>query len=541
MTNKLLFLLLTCLITFSYGQKHEYLPTDREEHLWFENQLLNTDGGYHTAVKPYRRSWLDSAVGPKDSIQLPYLNQSKFGQTWLGSTIFNKNLIKFSGKDYDVSINPVFETVIGNDIKSDINRTYINSRGVWIEGQLGERFTFRTTLIETQARFEQYYNEHIDDNGYINGYAAGLIKGFKETSYDYARASGEISFSPSQIFNLSLGHGNHFLGDGYRSMLLSDNTIAYPYLRFETTFGPIKYINMWSQMNDPRDSMTVNGTYAKKYLSMHYLSINITKRLNLGLYEAIMWGDELNEYGFDVNFFNPIIFYRAVEYNTGYQGGNVLVGIAPSFQFKKGIKTYAQLMIDEFNKGEVFDWSNKSWLNMFAFQFGTKWGNAMGIENLFLRVEYNAARPYTYTHRDPLTNYGHFNMPLAHPWGSNFEELLFHANYRIKRWWFDARFHYGIKGHNTDGENWGGDLAYSYNVDKPVENGVYIGQGVTSNVTYVQGSLAYLINPNYNLRLEIGARLRTATSTNVAEYQPYSAANIYFGLKTWLFSRYQDL
>lgn len=539
---KYLLPLFFALVTFqtSFAQLHEYLPNDRSERLWYENQLLNTEGGYHTAVRPYRRSWLDTAVAPKDSLQKPYLNNSDFGQTWLGNNVFNKNLIQLSGKNYALTANPIFETVIGNDSQSELNRTYINSRGVWIEGRLGKIVTFRTTLIETQARFEQYYNEHIDDNGYINGWAAGLVKTFKGSGYDYARASGEISITPSEIFNVSLGHGNHFFGDGYRSMLLSDNTIAYPYLRLETTFGPIKYINMWSQMNDPRDSLSIGGVYAKKYLSLHYLSINLTKRWNLGLYEAIMWGDELNRYGFDVNFFNPIIFYRSVEYNTGFEGGNVLVGLSSSYQFKKGIKAYGQLMIDEFTKEAVFSWSGGSWLNMFAYQIGTKWGNALGINNLFLRAEYNVARPYTYAHREPITNYGHFNMPLAHPWGSNFKEFLFHANYRIKRWWFDARFHLGVKGLNDDTLNYGGDIRYSWN-DRAVDEGVYVGQGIQSNISYTDFSIAYLINPNYNLRLQAGVRLRTATTSNEDKYSPTNAANIYFGLKTWLFNRYQDL
>ena len=86
-------------------------------------------------------------------------------------------------------------------------------------------------------------------------------------------------------------------------MLMSDNSVNYPFFRIETTVGKVKYVNLWAVMSDLRPEVALaDDVYAKKYLSMHYLSINIGRRWNLGLFEGMMWGDELNRYGFDANF-----------------------------------------------------------------------------------------------------------------------------------------------------------------------------------------------------------------------------------------------
>ena len=59
----------------------------------------------------------------------------------------------------------------------------------------------------------------------------------------------------------------------------------------------------------------------------------------------------------------------------------------------------------------------------------------MGIKRLDITAEYNMVRPYTYSHDRAeegivISNYTHYNSPLAHPLGSNFREGLLRAVYR---------------------------------------------------------------------------------------------------------------
>jgi hypothetical protein len=53
---------------------------------------------------------------------------------------------------------------------------------------------------------------------------------------------------PSKNFDLQLGYGKNFIGDGYRSLLTTDG--PYPYFKLNTTFWKIKYTNtyMWLKM-----------------------------------------------------------------------------------------------------------------------------------------------------------------------------------------------------------------------------------------------------------------------------------------------------
>ena len=53
-----------------------------------------------------------------------------------------------------------------------------------------------------------------------------------------------------------------------------------------------------------------------------------------------------------------------------------------------------------------------------------KYIDVANIQNLDLQVEWNRVRPFTYTHFDSVSNYTHYNQPLAHPLGANFNEWI---------------------------------------------------------------------------------------------------------------------
>ncbi len=201
-----------------------------------------------------------------------------------------------------------------------------------------------------------------------------------------------------------------------------------------------------------------------------------------------------------------------------------------------GITAYGQLAIDEFTFSAIRVWGEGDWRNMLSGQLGAKYGDAFGIRNLFLQVEYNAARPYIYSHRDVITNWGHYNQPLAHPWGANFEEFLFRGHYRMQRWLWQFAFHTGRLGRDTRDTNWGGDI-YKPNVERTVDTGVFIGQGVKSRLVFWSVDLSYILNPQYNLRLQTGFRYRNEA---VAEGGFPDSRYFYFGLSTDVYHSYQD-
>ncbi len=112
-----------------------------------------------------------------------------------------------------------------------------------------------------------------------------------------------------------MGKTGNFLGDGYRSLLMGDAASPYPFFKMNTTFWKIKYTNTYMWLKDVRPEVTLERTYATKFMANHYLSWNITKKFNLGLFESVIWTNTNNR-GFDVSFVNPIIFYRSVEFTS---------------------------------------------------------------------------------------------------------------------------------------------------------------------------------------------------------------------------------
>src|SRR5690606_6397940 len=76
--------------------------------------------------------------------------------------------------------------------------------------------------------------------------------------------------------------------------------------------------------------------------------------------------------------------------------------------------------------------------------------DAFGIKDLNFLAEYNTARPYTYAHFDPVSNYSNYGQPLAHPWGANFRELVGIVNYSYKRFDFSVQGTWGQYGTDPD-------------------------------------------------------------------------------------------
>jgi hypothetical protein len=256
------------------------------------------------------------------------------------------------------------------------------------------------------------------------------------------------------------------------------------------------------------------------------------------LFEAVITDNE-NNTGFDINFFNPIIFYRAVEFTRGSEGGNAMIGFSTKYKLTNSISTYTQFVLDELTIGRFFDGSGY-WANKFALQVGAKYHNAFNIDNLYLQGEFNLSRPYTYAHKKPILNYGHFNQPLAHLWGSNFWEAIGIARYKKDRWFAKAKLTLGKKGFDTDGLNYGGDI-YLSNDDRTADTGIDLLQGNNTSIFIADLQAGYVVNPATNLQFFGGFTLRNFDPTNESIKFPKQDTTWFtIGLRTDVFNWYFD-
>lgn len=523
---------LCCTLSFlSVKAQYQFQRLNHVQDARYNGDLYRKDVNLHTSVRPLDNWELDSAGYPS---ALGANNSTEY--KWLRRKAFHEHLINMSGDDYEITIDPVVNFQGGITSGSD-DINYVNTRGFSMEGRLGKKVTFRSSYLENQAVFPGYISDFTNYRSVVPG--QGHQRPFDETGFDYGLPSGEVTFTPDRIFSFTVGQGRNFFGEGYRSMFLSDAAFNYPFLRIETTFGPVKYTNLWAQMYDVRDEVSPGNNFAKKFLSSHYLSININSRLNVSFFESIVMGDTAQVEGIDASFFNPVIFYRPVEYAVGSGTGNALLGAAASYKLMDKVQAYSQFILDEFSLSDLTA-GNGSWKNKFGWQLGVK-GYDVFIDGLFMRAEYNAAKPYTFSHKEVLTNYAHYGQPLGHPWGANFHEGILQFIYTHNRWEAEARFHYGIMGLDANaGEDWGMDVYKSYN-EREQDNGNSIGQGQQATYTFLRLRGAWIVNPATDLKIEAGMNLRNLSSPQGTT--PFSGGNynyFFLGLRTEFFNSYYD-
>ena len=520
------------------------LPFSHQNYGVFEALMNQVGANNHTASKPYSYDEV-AKYYDFETVNKTFLKQK---ESWWGRKLWNENLVAIQGEEYWFTLNPIFDFRVGKDTESEASNTFVNTRGVVVNGGLGKQLTFSTSIFESQGRFADYYNAYAESIRPSGGNPAiipgiGIAKRFKEDAYDFPLAEANIKYKPNQFIDLQLGYGRNFLGDGYRSLLQSDGASPYPFFKINTTFWKIKYTNTYMWLKDVRDAATIDGTYGTKYMASHYLSWNVTKNWNLGFFENVVWTNT-NERGFDFNFVNPLIFYRAVEFGSSSKTGNALLGLASKYKWNNSVNFYGQFLIDEFAIGDVRE-SNQSWRNKFAYQIGVKYYDAFKVKNLLLQVEYNQVRPYVYSHSNPITNYGHNNQSMGHMWGANFREFIVIARYYKGRYFADAKFIYGQRGfdfnNGTDNFNYGGNIYLDYDENRPYDTGVSIAQGNKTSILIADLQVGYLVNPANNLKVFGNVMFRNFDPTAVTASTVQSNTTWFsVGLRSDLFNWYFD-
>jgi len=311
---------------------------------------------------------------------------------------------------------------------------------------------------------------------------------------------GYVSYSPDHIFNLEIGRGRHFFGDGINSLFLSSNANAYPYFKLTTTVWNIKYTNLYSWQKDIRINPFNRDRWLDKFTATHFLSWNVSPQVSLSLFETIIWAarDVSNNRGFDLNYLNPVIFYRPIEFSLG-SADNAIIGFGMKYIASDNLSFYGQWMLDEFLL-DNFVAGNGWWANKFGLQLGNNYFNAFNIDQLTLKTEFNLVRPFTYSHGNVTQNYGHFNQPLAHPLGSNFYNLHMLATYPKGNWLIEGEFIYSHFGRDSLNVNLGGNLYQSY-VNPELNFGNEIAQGVKHNLLDVRLTANYILSKRDDFRL----------------------------------------
>jgi hypothetical protein len=499
---------------FPIGSEVEYLMR-RENNL----QMNENTGFSHSSIRPIEYDnikplidtiWEDSKE--REYVVLHTKQLEVFSKKPVLKHFYKTpgNLFEVNTTDFNLTINPLLNVQMGYQKNSDGRNGLIfnNQRGLELKGDIDDKVYFMTNIYESQTKFNTYEEDWINKNkaipgaGYYKIYDSRFTSGVND-GYDYLLATGHVGVKVSKHINVELGHGKNFIGEGYRSLLLSDFSNNYLYLKTNVRIWKFQYQSIFAELTGLYGGPNAGDRLLpKKYMAAHYLSFDLSKRLNIGLFETAI----LNRTGFfELQYLNPVIFYRTIEQSIG-SPDNVILGSNLTYRPHSKVKLYAQFVLDEFKLGQL---TSGWWANKYGIQLGANYYNAFGVKNLDLQAEFNSVRPYTYSHNDSLGNYTHFNQPLAHPMGANFHEVIGIVNYRPHyRWWLTGQLQYALVGYDTplDNANWGQNIIRPNN-PHPQDLNNTVAQGNKSNLLIGNLYVGYMLF--HNLRLEANLLYRS--------------------------------
>ena len=518
-TSSKIFYFLNFIILFSTLQSRaQFLPIhhyNNEKNTWYNDVEYS-----HSALQP---------IYVEDTSSYKKSNR----KYWIGRKLFDEDLLYKKSDNATVYINFMSDFYAGKEKSTTL---WTNTRAFQVGGKVKSNFSFDFNLYETQTRLPSYLDTLSITLKSIPSQGWHEIVYKQGTVYDYTYSTAHIAYRTGN-FQFQLANDKLFIGDGYRSMLLSDVSIPYPYFKASYTGSKIQYAAIYMQHIDqfaPKLSDALG--FQKKWAVMHYFDWNINKKWTLGLFDAVIWqdADSSGKRGFEMGYANPIIFLRAAEYATS-SSDNALIGINLKYQATQNTKLYAQLALDELKIDEYF--ANKGWwANKFGLQLGVRSRSILGIENLNGFTEVNLAKPYTYTHKNTQRSYTNYGDALAHPLGANFIENVSRLEYKLDRWNAMLQVNYSKYGLDSlTGTNVGKNILASYNT-RDKEYGNKLLQGIPASLLFVDARIAYMLNPKLNMRLELGYIYRNEIISNTS-----SPTNIItFGLRSTFRNMYQD-
>ncbi len=450
---------------------------------------------------------------------------------------YKKNWIEKSDKNGKIEISPLVNFSYGKATSfKDSLSLYRNTRGVYITGSFQEKLTYSFIFCENQARFMTYQSAYFNDRGefYDNDSVFSKVnavipsgartKPFKSDGYDYAFSFGSFAYPFNKKIRLEAGNNQHFIGSGYRSLLLSDNSIYAPSLRFQWKISDkftyqILYRKHKNLFRKPA-TLAVESAYETKLFAANYLTFKPASNFSLSLFSAgnQLRTDSITKHAYQAQMFVPLAFFNSdlIFRNSLING---ISGINFDLGFKK-MRFYGQVAIDNFGKKTLL-----------AYQTGFYLFNLLKVKNLNLQGEFNYVPNQFYADENTKLTYGQYNLPLAHPKGNNFSEIYFNVNYNFKQLTINNSFITYLTP--------GGSILNQIENNTIFQTNKNLALKQDSQTFINTFEIAYQFNKKYNPSVYFQYQIRVS---NYGNFENSHTKNNYFmaGLRVNLFNQYLD-
>ncbi|MFN8257485.1 MAG: hypothetical protein U0W24_17455 [Bacteroidales bacterium] len=506
---------------------------------FYQNQFINQQINQsteliHSGLKPLNKSYLKE-LNIYDSLFYQPARDKIFTERgkekWIYRKLRTEDFIKTEHNSFSLRVNPLFNFEWQKEI-NDNPDYFINTRGIEFKGDIGRSFSFYSSFYENQASYVDYITDEINRTLVVPG--QGAVKKLENNRFDFSRAEAYVSFSFKKYLNLQFGHSKLFIGEGYRSLILSDNSFCYPFMKISLAFNKFNYVLLWSQYQ------SFSGAYynyhQRKYNALGYLSWSPKSGYEFALVESIIWPGNTpdNASKFTLNYFNPIILFRTFQFGLDNEK-NILLALNSRIKIYRFAQVFTQFVLDK------TDNENKP-QNNYAFQIGIKqfdlFHGKLKNQTFYLHGEFNFIAPYTYTWDNAQQSFSHYNQPLAHPAGSGLKEFLGIINYTYKDFSLILRAAYIINSRDTVNSNFGSDVFKSNSSIPGIVSdiGNQPGQGIKNEIVLLKSELTYLVNSATNFQFFVSINIRRMKNQLENENIKYLA----FGIRTNLNNYYYD-
>lgn len=380
------------------------------------------------------------------------------------------------------------EVIFNNDIQNknnlstslgyvggELRGTILNKFGFYLKGFNGNVFGNReTALLRNDLKYNFKLNEKPD-------------QAFFDETEGYITADFDI-------VKFKLGQDRINIGYGPVKALIDDNSPKFDYIGFNISYKFFNFSYFHGKLlgNTTFSFDSTIGeqtTVEDKYIGYHRIGFNISKDVNFGVGEFIIYGDR----PLDLSYLNPFSLYKSIEHQNRDRDNSMLF-----FDFKnnsvRGLKLYSTLLIDDITINKL---GSGWWGNQFLFNAGLYSSNLYKILPLDFRFEYIRIDPYVFTHRFLRNNFTNFNYNLGSFLQPNSELFYMQLSYRFtNRLNVSGDFSYSTHGANP--------LAPDSSVIKNVGGDISLGHRTfdSENVRFLDGYLEHSRTASVTVKFE---------------------------------------
>lgn len=325
--------------------------------------------------------------------------------SWFKRKLIHEHFVSVEDSALFLFVDPMLDLTAGNSSVAN-NQFLINGRGVRAGVVIADKLEATAHLMENQASNlpEQWYL-HPEKETVIYGLGRSKIND-DTTSFDYAWATGTVHVKLKPWWQSTLAYGRLHVGAGYRNLLVSNQTVPFPYVKNLWTYKNWTYAHVlakWNTLERAAATINIEAPFLTTQVRFDEFSYRISdwkisclsgvawkqtepleqlsqwvKNLPLMAAHHFVNDTSLNFFGMDVQYaFRKSMAYSQVLLNSrhGLKRLAIQVGLKGNWYWKKmAIQARAEYnyIPNQFYSGNSMSWSHQGYFAGYAAGSGNE-------------------------------------------------------------------------------------------------------------------------------------------------------------------------